>query len=62
MEGTQEFMNAIFEVLRTAAEVEPEFYVRIVAHACESGYKDLAIGFVEQGVRGPLECLFRQVG
>lgn len=52
MDGTQGFMDAILEVLRTAAEVEPKFYVRIVAHAWESGYKELAIGFAEQGVRG----------
>ena len=61
MDGTQEFMDAILEVLRTAAEVEPKFYVRIVAHAWESGYKGRAIGFAEQGVRGLSRRLFRRV-
>ena len=61
MDGTQESMDAINEVLRTAAGVEPKFYVRIVTHAWKSGYKDLAIGFAEQGVRGLSQCLFRRV-
>ena len=52
MDGTPEFMDAVLEALRTAAEVEPRFYIRVVAHAWESGYKDQALAFAEQGVRG----------